>query len=97
MNQTVETFMRIDIDCDQRNWVKLLFSPKYLLKKKTRLRRKSIFFSHGYHYKILETVEKLHAGNCNFIQKTIGIINKLKKANDWVQTVMAIAQQEQQK
>ena len=39
----------------------------------------------------------MHAGNGNFIQKTDEIINKLKEANDWIQTVMAVAQQKEQK
>ena len=39
----------------------------------------------------------MHPGNDNFIQKTDGTINKLKKTNDWSQTAMAVAQQKQQK
>ena len=45
----------------------------------------------------METDEKLHAKNDNFIQKADWIINKLKKTNDWVQTAMAVDQQKQQK
>ena len=44
----------------------------------------------------METNEKLHPGNGSFIQRADGIISKLKKKSDWVQTTMAVAQQEQQ-
>ena len=58
------------------------------------------FVFHGYHAKFLKIEEELHAvGNeiRNFIQKTDNIFTKLKQTKDWIQTAMAIAQQEQQK
>ena len=97
MNQTVETFLRIYIDFDQRNWVKLLPITNSLSLIKIQLQRElTLFFSHGYHPKILEIDEKLRTSNDNFIQKVDEIITKLKQANDWVQTIMAVAQQKQQ-
>ena len=100
MNQTVETFLRIYIDFDQRNWVKLLFITDFVINNKDAVSTGINFFLHGYHAKILKTDEKLHeVGNeiGNFIQKADGIFTKLKQANDWVQTVMVAAQQKQQK
>ena len=99
MDQTVETFLRIYIDFDQRNWVKFLFITEFAINNKNAVSTGVNFFflSHGYHPKILETDEKLHAGNDSPIQKADGIINKLKETSDWAQTAMAVAQQEQQR
>ena len=63
-----------------------------------QFQRELIFFLfHGYHPKKLEIDEKLRTGNDNFIQKTDGIITKLKQFNDCVQTIMVVAQQEQRR
>ena len=100
MNQTVETFLRIYIDFDQRNWAKLLLKTEFVINNKDAASTgvNPFFLSHGYHAKILETDEKLHAtGNeiRNPIQKTDNILTKLKQTNDWAQTTMAVAQQNQ--
>ena len=94
MNQTVESFLRIYIDFDQRNWVKLLFITEFVINNKNAVLT-GISFSflfHGYHAKFLKTEEKMHAvGNeiRNFIQKAANIFTKLKQTSDWVQTAMA--------
>ena len=95
MNQTVETFLHTYIDFDQRNWARFLYITEFAINNKNAVSTgiSPFFLSHGYHPKTLETDENLHAGNGNPIQKTDWIINKLKKANDWAQTAMAIAQQ----
>ena len=69
MNQTVETFLRIYIDFDQRNWVKFLFITEFVINNKNAVSTRVNLFFHGYHPKILETDEKLYAENGNFIQK----------------------------
>ena len=102
MNQTVETFLRIYIDFDQRNWVKLLLITEFVINNKDEASTgvSPFFLSYGYHAKILKTDEKLHtAGNeiKSLIQKADNIFIKLKQTNDWAQTAMAVAQQKQQK
>ena len=69
MNQTVETILRIYIDFDQRNWVRFLFIIEFVIKNKNAAstRVNPFFLSPGYHVKILETDEKLRAGNNSFI------------------------------
>ena len=101
MNQTVETFLRIYIYFDQRNWAKFLLITEFAIKNKDAAPTaiNPVFFFHGYHAKILETDEKLHTAKNevrNPIQKADNILTKLKQTNDWVQMAMAIAQQEQQ-
>ena len=65
MNQTVETFLRTYIDFDQRNWARLLPITEFAINNKNAASTgvNLFFLSHGYHPKILETDEKLHAGN----------------------------------
>ena len=87
MNQTVETFLRIYVDFNQRNWVKLLFITEFVINNKNAASTgiTPFFLSHGYHVKILETDEKLHTIGKeikNPIQKTDNIFTKLKKTND---------------
>ena len=86
MNQTVETFLRIYIDFDQRNWVKLLFLTEFVINNKNVVSTGiNLFFSHGYHAKFLNPDKKLYAaGNeiRNFIRKTDNISIKLKQIND---------------
>ena len=101
MNQTVETFLRTYIDFDQCNWARLLPIAEFVINNRDAASTgvNPFFLSHGYHIKILDTDEKLHAaGNevRNPIQKADNILIKLKQANDWAQTAMAVAQQEQQ-
>ena len=87
--RTVETFLRIYIDFDQRDWVKLLFITKFVINNKNSVSTGVFFFSHGYHAKTLKIDKKLHAtGNeiKSFIQKTTNIFTKLKQTSDWVQT-----------
>ena len=76
MYQTVETFLRIYIDFDQRNWVKLLFINEFVINNKNAVSTgvNYYFIIYGYHAKFLKTDKKLHAaGNeiKNFIQKRI--------------------------
>ena len=82
MNQTVEFFLRIYIDFDQRNWFKFLFMTEFAINNKTAVSTGvNPFFFHGYHVKNLEIDEKLHAvGNekKNHIEKTDNIFTKLK-------------------
>ena len=95
MNQTVETFLRIYIDFDQRNWVKLFFITEFVINNITAVSTGINFFLfHGYHAKILKTDKKQHAiGNevKNLILKEDNIFTKLKQTNDGVQTAMAVA------
>ena len=108
MNQTVEIFLRIYIDFDQRNWGKLLFTTKFVINNKnavsTGVNFYFIFYFIFYFSRIsrenFTTDKKLHAAENkikNFIQKTDNIFTELKQTNDLVQTAMAVAQQNQQK
>ena len=68
----METFLRIYIDFDQRNWVNFLFITNFVINNKNKALTavNILYFFHGYQPKILKTDEKLHTGNGNFIQKT---------------------------
>ena len=95
MNQKVETFLRTYIDFDQRNWAKLLFITEFVINNKNAVSTKVFFFSR-ISPQSFGNRRKPDAKHGNPIQKTNGIINKLKKTNNWVQTTMAIAQQKLQ-
>ena len=84
MNQTVETFLRIYIDFDQRNWVKHLFITEFVINNKDAVSTGINVFFNGYHAKILKTDEKLHTIDKIkiFIQKTDNLFTKLKQIND---------------
>ena len=101
MNQTAETSLRTYIDFDQRNWVRLLPIAELAINNKDAVSTgvSPFFLSHGYHVKILETDEELHAAGNEIrspIQKADNIFTKLKQTSDWAQTAMVVAQQEQQ-
>ena len=69
MNQKVKTFLRIYIDFDQRNWVKLLFITEFVINIKNAASTgiNLFFLFHGYHAKILKIDEKLLATGKNKI------------------------------
>ena len=104
MNQTVETFLRIYIDFDQRNWVKFLFITEFVIHNKDAVSTGFFFFFFFFTdttRKFQKRLKKLTQPAENHvkipIQKTDNIFTKLKQTNDWVQTVMAVPQQKQQK
>ena len=81
MNQTVETFLRTYIDFDQRNWVRLLPIAEFVFNNRDAASTgvSPFFLSHGYHAKILETDEELHAAGNEIrspIQKADNILTK---------------------
>ena len=51
MNQTVETFLRTEINFDQRNWVKLLSITEFVINNKNAISTgvNPCFLFHGYH------------------------------------------------
>ena len=86
VTQTVETFLRIYIDCDQRDWVKHLFITEIVINNKNAASTgvNPFYFSHGYHAKILTTNgTKLtypdESQTKNLFQKTDNIHIKKKK------------------
>ena len=90
--------MRIYIDFDQRNLVKLLPITEFAINNKNAASTgvNPFFFFHRYHAKILKTygaelTQPAEGHVRNFIQKADGIFTKLKQTSDWVQTATAVA------
>ena len=101
MNQTVETYLRTYVDFNQKNWATLLPMAELAINNKdvASTGTSPFFLAHGYHARILDIKESLEEAyqQQSPVQQANAIVSKLKKATEWAQASMAVAQQNQQR
>ena len=72
MNQTVETFLRIYIDFDQRNWVQIWFITEFVINNKNAVSTGVNFFFSGISREKFKRLTK----NCIQLETKSGIRSK---------------------
>ena len=73
MNQTIETFLRIYIDFDQRNWVILLLITEFVINNKNAVSTGVFFFSF---FSFTETTLNFWRPTKNCMQGTVLLSKK---------------------
>lgn len=100
MNQTLEAYLRTFVDFDQDNWVELLpFAELAINNRDAASTGVSPFFlSHGYNVELTQvSYDDLSTREGESpVQKADRIIGQLKRATEWAQSAMAVAQQVQE-
>ena len=99
MNQNVELYICTFSNYSQNNWASLLLMAELVINNHDSVSTKvSLFFLfHEYHMKPLQLLEKLKLVRSakSPVQKADQIVQKMKKATEWAQMTMAVAQQVQ--
>ncbi len=99
MNQNVELYICMFFNYSQDNWANLLFMTELIINNHDSVFTEISFFflSHEYHIKLLQLFKKLRLIQSvkSSVQKVNQIVQKIKKATEWAQMTMTVAQQMQ--
>ena len=98
-NQKVEAFIRIFCNYAQSDWKELLPSAQLAWNNRDSASTgvSAFFLNHGYHVDPLDWPEEpQETQGATPIQQAERIVSKIKQAEEWAQTAMANAQQQQE-
>lgn len=100
MNQTVEVYLRTYTTKAQDNWVNLLPMAELAINNRDAqsIGVSPFFLGHGYHMETIQIAEPVRSAPTprNPRERGEEIVQQLRRAREWAQTSMAVAQQEQE-
>ena len=100
-NQELECYLRLFASYAQDNWEELLPLAELAANNRTATSTgvSPFFLTHGYHVDLIETPTSAYPEHLNRTPtaRAEDIVTKLKHAQDWAQTALALAQQQQEK